>query len=205
MPIKKKPYHHRNLRQTLVEAAIPLLAEHGVSGLSWRGVARAAGVSHTAPYRHFRNKADLLEAIAAQGYSQLEAGCAQAEARFADDPQRQFTEAGMAYLFFVIEQPAIAQLMFSGTLSPSSRGEDLQAAARAAIAALERIIENGKQAGIYLDRSTNELVLSALACVHGLAMMISAGLIVDAHWTRPKLRRLGDLVASTLLQGMLKK
>lgn len=205
MPIKKKTYHHKNLRKALVDAAIPMLAQDGVAGLTLRGVARAAGVSHAAPYRHFRDKTDLLEAIAAEGYRQLEAGCVKAAKKFADDPLAQFTEAGMAYLFFVVEQAAIAQLMFSGALSPQEQGDEVRKACMDAVAALTRIIDNGKRAGLYIDRPTEELVFTALACVHGLAMMISGGLILEAHWTRPKLRRLGDLVATTLLQGLLKK
>jgi AcrR family transcriptional regulator len=204
MPIKKKTYHHKNLRKALVEAAMPMLAQDGVAGLTLRGVARAAGVSHAAPYRHFRDKTDLLEAIAADGYRQLEAGCVKAAKKFADDPLAQFTEAGMAYLFFVVEQAAIAQLMFSGVLSPRDQGEEVRKAAMDAVAALARIIDNGKRAGLYIDRPTDELEFAALACVHGLAMMISGGLILETHWTRSKLRRLGEMVAKTLLQGMLK-
>jgi AcrR family transcriptional regulator len=201
---KKKSYHHKNLRDALVEAAIPILADDGVDGLTLRKVARVAGVSHTAPYRHFRDKAALLEAIAAVGYQHLTAGCADAERAYPDEPRRQLVEAGMAYLFFVVDRPAISHLMFSGALAGSDSQELVQAA-ETAVGSLMRIIDNGKRAGLYIDRPSRQLTLTALATVHGLAMMIAAGMIREPEWTRSKLRALGTIVSDTLLTGLLRE
>jgi AcrR family transcriptional regulator len=203
--LKKKSYHHKNLREALLEAAIPILDADGVGGLTLRGVAGAAGVSHTAPYRHFANKNALLEAIAVEGYRHLEKGCRDAERRHPDDPLRQFMAAGMAYLYFAVERRAIAHLMFSGALPPETRGEALRTASGSAFAALRDIIENGKRAGIFIDRPADELTLSTLACVHGLAMMVIGGLIQERQWTRRKLQELGKIVAGTLLDGLLRE
>ena len=203
--MKKKSYHHNNLREALLEAALPILDTQGVAGLTLRGVAAVAKVSHTAPYRHFKNKNALLEAIAVEGYRQIEAGSRQAALKFPDDPVRQFMAAGMAYLYFAVERRAIAHLMFSGALPPDTRGETLRNAASSAIAALVGIIDNGKRAGIFVDRPSDELTLSALACVHGLAMMVIGGLIQEQKWTRKKLEAFGNVVARTLLEGLLRK
>ena len=72
MPDKvKNTYHHKDLRGQLIQAAIALLPAKGANGLSLREVAKAAGVSHTAPYRHFKDKAALLAAIAQTGFERL--------------------------------------------------------------------------------------------------------------------------------------
>ena len=67
----QRPYHHGDLRRSLIQAGSKLIEEKGLAGLSLREVARVAGVSHTAPYRHFQDKADLLAAIAQVGFEQL--------------------------------------------------------------------------------------------------------------------------------------
>ena len=66
-----RPYHHGNLRQALLDAAIRLIAEVGPAGFTLREVARRAGVSHNAPYRHFQDRDDLMAAVAAQGFREL--------------------------------------------------------------------------------------------------------------------------------------
>ncbi len=200
----KENYHHGDLRNALIEAAIVLLAQHGVDGLSLREVAKAAGVSHAAPYRHFRNKTELLESIAALGYNRLEEACQLAAKKFPDDPERQFFEAGMGYLTLVMDQPEIAYLMFSGILSGQKRSEALSSAGTKAVQSLAQIIENGKQLGIYADQNTEDLTLTALACVHGISMMILGGLIKRPA-TKQQLRALGKRVSSMLLAGLLRR
>ena len=70
---RSKPYHHGNLRESLLSAAVVLIGEVGPSGFNMREVARRAGVSHNAPYRHFRDKGELLAEVAAQGFRELNA------------------------------------------------------------------------------------------------------------------------------------
>src|SRR5579885_21125 len=67
----RKTYHHGNLREALIEASLDLIAESGPKALTLREAARRAGVSHNAPYRHFQDKDDLLAAVAAQGFREL--------------------------------------------------------------------------------------------------------------------------------------
>ena len=92
---RRKPYHHGNLREALLEASIQLIAEIGPSAFTLREVARRAGVSHNAPYRHFHDKGDLLAAVAAQGYSELTDGMLQAANRHSDARDR-LKHAGLA-------------------------------------------------------------------------------------------------------------
>src|ERR1035438_6082563 len=75
---KRRPYHHGSLKQTLLDASLALIRKSGPGGFTLREVARRAGVSHNAPYRHFRNKEELLAALAAEGFDRLTAAMAKA-------------------------------------------------------------------------------------------------------------------------------
>ena len=68
----RKAYHHGHLQQALLDAAIQLIAEIGANGFTLREVARRAGVSHNAPYRHFADREELLAAVALQGFRELD-------------------------------------------------------------------------------------------------------------------------------------
>ncbi|TCK17952.1 TetR family transcriptional regulator [Thiogranum longum] len=197
-----KNYHHGNLRQALIQAAVPVLKKKGLVGLSLRGLATALGVSHGAPYRHFSNKTALLEAIAATGFVALQDICQEAERRFPEDPRKQLYEAGMGYIFYVARNPEIADLMFRPGLSPETSGADIQQAIDAAVGSLSSIIENGKREKLYSDHETMDLVLTSLATVHGLAMFIASGMLIDPAAPKDRIEALGKRVYDILMHGM---
>lgn len=95
------PYHHGDLRRTLLDTALAAVAEHGPAAVSLRDVARRAGVSHAAPTHHFGDKTGLLTALAAEGWSLLADALA---ATAADDPS--FGELGVTYVVFATGHPA---------------------------------------------------------------------------------------------------
>src|ERR1700754_5334646 len=90
-----RPYHHGDLRRALIDAARRLLESEGPSALSLRAVAREAGVSPAAPYHHFKDKAELLEAVAHEGWEMLEH--AMADAKRAAVGRQQLTAIGISY------------------------------------------------------------------------------------------------------------
>lgn len=198
-----RPYHHGNLRSALIEAAIPMLEAQGPAALSLREVAKAAGVSHAAPYRHFRDKTELLEEIAARGYDRLTQACRSAQRRHANDPARQLIEAGIGYLTFVVEQPRVAHLMFGGSIALDVCGESLRVAAETAFASLVGIVEGGIQIGVFKAASAQESTIAAWSMVHGLATLITSGMLKGIADNRRQVRRLGRQLAATLLNGML--
>jgi len=202
---QKSAYHHGDLRNSLIAAAEPLLTQKGVTALSLREVAKAAGVSHTAPYRHFRDKTALIEALAAEGFHRLRQGCEQAETRYPANPARQLAEAGMAYLFFAIEKPAVVHLMFGGVISLDDCGVDLKQAADAAFGSLVQIVSNGQKAGIYQKANVIDLTMAAWSTVYGLSLMITAGLPPTQTKSRAQVKKLGETIANILLAGMLKR
>lgn len=198
-----KTYHHGDLRSGLLSAAAALLEDKGIAALSLREVAKAAGVSHAAPYRHFRDKAALIEALAAEAFEHLAAGCERARQSYPDDPARQLVEAGLSYLLFSVERPAVVQLMFGGVLSLDDCGDELRAVAVRAWESLVTLVRDGQAAGIYRDADTHDLTLVAWSTVYGLSLMINSGLMPRPVKTHAEQRELGETVAGLLLSGML--
>jgi AcrR family transcriptional regulator len=102
-----KPYHHGDLRPTLVQVALETLDERGVAGTSLREVARRAGVSHTAATYHFGDKAGLLTAVAVDGYERLGD-----ELLAAMSDEQSFLEVGVAYVRFAVSHRSHFGVMF---------------------------------------------------------------------------------------------
>ena len=156
---KAKSYHHGDLRNALLEAARALLEEGPLAELSLRAVARRAGVSHAAPYRHFPNHEALLVELATEGFVELRGeivGAASAKGAESD----RIAKIGAAYMRFVARRPALARLMFGPQLPNRERFPELGAAADSV----------GGEIGTALHDPA--LGLAVWAAVHGLAMLI---------------------------------
>jgi AcrR family transcriptional regulator len=164
------PYHHGNLRQALLEAALIILERDGEAALVLRDLARAVGVSPAAPYRHFDGRSGLLEALAVTGFQRFTRAMEQvAEAGHADTLGRM----GRAYVAFALANPNLFRLMFSPQLRRDNR-PGLRMAADAAFATLRQVSGGNNEAG----RVT---ALAAWARVHGLATLLLDGQIAIAE------------------------
>jgi AcrR family transcriptional regulator len=108
----RKGYHHGNLRQALIDAALALIGERGAGGVSFAEAARRAGVSPTAPYRHFRDRDDLLAETARRGFERFGDRLEAAWSGGRPTPLRAFEAVGRAYLAFAREEPAYFTAMF---------------------------------------------------------------------------------------------
>lgn len=137
---ERRGYHHGNLREALVEAALRLIAEKGAAGFTVAEAARLAGVSPAAPYRHFRSAEELLAEIAVRGFDRLHLALRRAWNGGAPDPIRAFEAMGRAYLTFARDEPAFYAAMFEARLGPDTH-PDLQAAGDRAFAALREAAE----------------------------------------------------------------
>lgn len=204
-PSKKKAYHHGDLRNSLLAAAESLLAHKGVAQLSLREVATAAGVSHTAPYRHFRSKRDLIEALAAEGFRYLTQASQEIEQKYPHQPQRQLIELGWKHFYLALEKPAIVHLLFGDVLSLKNAGKELREAAQEAIESLVRIVKNGQKAGLYKKTNAHILALAAISMVHGFSLLVMSGRIPPPLSGRLPIKFLGKALADVLLHGMLKR
>src|SRR5690606_11175415 len=112
MSIKRSSYHHGNLREALIDATAALIAELGPQAFTLAEAARRAGVSPAAPYRHFRDREDLLEAVAVEGFDAFTSRLRAAFDEGRPTPLAAFLRTGPAYLDFAREQPGHYVAMF---------------------------------------------------------------------------------------------
>ncbi len=108
----ERGYHHGNLKEALLQAALNLIAQKGAAGFTFADAARMAGVSPAAPYRHFRDRDELLSSIAQRGFEQFEALLTQAWDDGRPDTVTAFERVGKAYLAFARNEPAFYSAMF---------------------------------------------------------------------------------------------
>jgi AcrR family transcriptional regulator len=108
----KKPYHHGELKQALVDAARALVSEQGDSSFSLSDACRRAGVSTAAPYRHFADKHEILAEVAAQGFVDMTNRTRAETSRHAPGAKQRIVALGQVYLSFAIGEPALFRMMF---------------------------------------------------------------------------------------------
>jgi AcrR family transcriptional regulator len=170
---RAKPYHHGNLREALLEAAIRLIAEVGPTAFTLREVARRAGVSHNAPYRHFQDRDDLMAAVAAQGFRELTRAMIEAAAPKSDALER-LKHAGLAYVTFALRRPEHFTVMFDAPIS-KRKHPDSAAAAEESFATLLGFVKGCQDAGRLPSGELRQMALLAWTMVHGIAKLATTG------------------------------
>jgi AcrR family transcriptional regulator len=164
-----RPYHHGDLRRALIDAASRVLEAEGPSALSLRAVAREAGVSPAAPYHHFKDKTELLEAVAHEGWEMLDAALAKAKAQ-APSAREAMSELGVAYVCFARENPALYRVMYDTARDREDLPDQMQGDKDSAYCKVrDTLVEAGADPNETLDI---ELATTAAWCsAHGLAEM----------------------------------
>ena len=164
-----RPYHHGDLQRALVEAAQRILDRDGLQALSLRAVAREAGVSPAAPYHHFKDKAELLDAVGAEAFHALAA--AMREAREAE-PDDALTAMGVAYVVFARENPPRYRVMWDCSRDKDAMPHEKEAGGEPTAYDMVRneLIRSGAVAAD--DELGAEIATCAMwTAVHGLAEM----------------------------------
>jgi AcrR family transcriptional regulator len=133
-------YHHGNLKQALIDAALKLIAEKGPAGFTFAEAARWAGVSPAAPYRHFRDRDELLADVARRGFDQFADALQAAWDDGRPEPFRAYERVGRAYLGFARKEPAYYSAMFEAGIAPDTNPE-LRAAGDRAFEMLRKATE----------------------------------------------------------------
>ena len=128
-------YHHGNLREALVKAALDMIGSRGVAGLAVAEIARALGVSAAAPYRHFRDRNALIAEVAKRGFDQLTTELEQARGTARNDPVQALERCARAHLAYAAREPAAYAAMFQGGVEADPA---VKAAADGAFAVLRR-------------------------------------------------------------------
>ncbi len=195
--VEERGYHHGNLRRALIDTALSLFAERGDLDFTLRELARAAGVTHNAPYRHFASKADLLVALQEEGLARLAAAEHAALAAAGDDPRARVQALGESYVRFALEQPTLFRL---GVGAPIDPGADHKARGSESYRLLEGTLEQARRAGVVRqDLSARELALASWAFVHGIATLLAGGRLPA---TSAALRRYLTLLSTIFFEGV---
>ncbi len=197
-----KPYHHGQLREALLAAGQALLVEEGVSGLDLRKVARRAGVSHSAPYRHFADKQALLAAIAENGFHQLNGQIERELQHAGADLQERLTVLARAYTQFAREHSALMREMFSGLTINRAAYPDLYKASKVAFTFTIETIQHGQEQGKIAKGDSIQLTLVAWSLVHGLAMLLVEHQIPEAENNDEVVEQMVRMSIQTLYNGL---
>src|SRR6185503_3916720 len=174
-PARKRAdrYHHGDLRRALLQTAVRTIHSHGVAGLTLRGVGSTLGVSRTALYRHFTDKAALLAAVAAEGFRTLRDQTARA---WEDGGRglRGFEAMGVAYVRFAISHPSHYRVMFGAEMSKVGDAE-LADEGTGAFQVLVDALTELQQHDLARRDDTQQMALFVWSTVHGVAMLAIDG------------------------------
>lgn len=184
MPKKKARrrtgYHHGNLRDALIDAAVQLVEEGGPDNVSVREVAKRAGVSPGAPFRHFSNKTALMTAVAEQAMSRFRLEITAAVENVAtDDPIARFAAVGTAYLRWAIRNPTHFQIISTRTLIDWESSESLRHDNQVVRSLMEESMKEAQLRNMLRSDDIGETQIAARALVYGLARMC-----IDGHFAQ---------------------
>jgi AcrR family transcriptional regulator len=170
---QRDTYHHGDLKRALTDAALGLVQEKGPKGFTLREVARRAGVSAAAPYRHFADKSDLLAAAATQGFIQLHEALSAAAAK-EGDPVTQALQMGRAYVRWAVAHPDYYQVMFGSVLDKTDKPEMLTAGL-ATFGDLLDVIVRCQEAGVLGAGDPSDIAGPVWSLLHGICMLAIGG------------------------------
>lgn len=206
----RRPYHHGDLRQALVDVAIDLLRESGPEALTLRGAARAAGVSQAAPYRHFKDRRALVAAVADDGFRRLR--LAMSEGATPEPPKRGprkrqsprdaasgLRQLAIQYVRFAHEHPAEYRVMFGTEILTDADYAELRTSSRTVFDLLSGGIAELQERGIIRKGDPDTIAIGAWAMMHGLVML---SLDRQATVAAKSLDELVMAVTDLLMHGM---
>ncbi len=196
---KSNSYHHGDLKKTLIEAGVTILGEEGIKNLSLREAARRAGVSHTAPYRHFEDKDALLAAIAEEGFHRLILKLEEGIARHPTNPLQRHYAIGEAYVQFALENPNHLQVMFGNVFEDYKKYPTLKEASEKSFGLLVETIKDCQKAGIVKKTNSLQLALVAWSAIHGLSML---AIEKRNKWISENNSRIIKILGDVLFNGM---
>lgn len=192
-----RPYHHGDLRRVVIETAQDMLREDKGWQFTLREVARRAGVSHAAPYKHFPDKCALLAELATLGFNELREQVRAAIARPFRSARAEFIAAAKAYIHFGTANPSLYRLMFSADADKTVFPK-LNEAGASAFAELLGILERGQSSGAFKRQPVRGQAAASWALVHGFTMLaIDGQLLPEKVGAKPI-----EAVLASLLEGL---
>lgn len=192
-----RPYHHGDLRRVVIETAQDMLREDKGWQFTLREVARRAGVSHAAPYKHFPDKSALLAELATLAFNELREQIRTAIARPFRSARAEFIAAAKAYIHFGTANPSLYRLMFSADADKTVFPK-LNEAGASAFAELLGILERGQSSGAFKRQPVRGQAAATWALLHGFTMLaIDGQLLPEKVGAKPV-----EAVLTSLLEGL---
>jgi AcrR family transcriptional regulator len=181
-PVRKRAnhYHHGDLRRALLQEAVRTIQTRGVESLTLRAAGQTLGVSRTALYRHFADKAALLRAVAQEGFRTLRLELIGAWER-GGKGRTGFEEMGVAYVRFALAHPAHYRVMFGGVLAGYSSDAALSAEGASAFQVLVDALVSQRQEGLVRADDPQQLAQFIWSVVHGIARLAIDGQLHASH------------------------
>ena len=187
-------YHHGNLRRELLDRAAHVIAKQGIESLSLRALAQDLGVSHAAPARHFKDKADLLCALATEGHNKLADYVLLAAEAAGSDPLERYAALGRAFVRFSLEYPAYYQATRHPEVAAHA-DKELKNASRRRMEMTADAAREAQAAGWLQGESLQDAVTFSLAAVRGVAALLGDPLYLQS---------LGDVDQDALIERMVR-
>jgi AcrR family transcriptional regulator len=205
----RKPYHHGSLHSALIEASIALAREGGPDRVILREAARAAGVSHSAAYRHFNDREALLAEVSRFARSELAAEMRRRVDR-SRDPRRRLRAVGTAYIDFALSEPGLFRAAFTShpAISPEAQPgratgcEEHAGAGDDPYEIVGRVLDEAQAAGLMDPHRRPGAEIAAWSAVHGLAgLLLDGALPTTAAAIKFSRRQVLDVLERGLLNG----
>ena len=209
MGTKRTTYHYGDLRQRLIQTAESLIAKQGVEAISMRTLSREIGVSHTAAYRHFRDKEALLSALAKNGFYDLAQRLEKLAAQWRQNPLAHIVAQERIYIDFALENPSRYRIMFGPVMIHNRIEPEFNQAVQQAFDPLLRAIVQGQQKKEIRDGDVLELASMCWSMVHGLCLSIMDSrllrVLMDASGglSKNEIARLTRRVLDTVVSGLV--
>lgn len=192
-----RSYHHGDLKRVVLETAQDMLRDEKGWQFTLREVARRAGVSHAAPYKHFPDKSALLAELATIGFNKLRAEIATTVARPAKSARAEFLAAAKAYVLFASSNQSLYRLMFSSEVDKAAYRE-LEEASAGAFATLTDILDRGQKGSAFRKQPVRGQAAAVWALLHGFALLsIDGQLLAEKVGPKPM-----DSVLNAILEGL---
>jgi AcrR family transcriptional regulator len=202
---ERKPYHHGNLRQALIDAALELVREGGGEAVSVREAARRIGVSAGAPFRHFPTRGALMAAVAEESMrrfkAEIDAALAQAPA---ERPLERLRAIARAYLRWALRNPTHFEVHSTQRLFDFDRASALHQDDDEIREVTRKTVQDAADAGVLRSDDLALVQIAGRAMVYGFARMK-----VDGHFPRwgvseSAAERIGDSVVDLFIAGIAK-
>jgi len=196
-----KSYQHGNLREAILKVSLQVIEKKGVQALSMRDLAKMTGVTHQAPYRHFKDKKDLLAALAQEGFEQLYA-CLEESQKTALTPMERLQNSATSYMTWSYAHPDHFRLIFSQHIPEYETSGSLQKVTDQLLGLILKLVEENQKAGNIRQGDTRPIARHLWATIHG-----ATSLLVDRQFkplnnlTTP-VPQLAKDVVSNLINGL---